>query len=41
MTYNGPGYDFGVLEIGRFSDVEISLFKVSVSFSLFIRHAEL
>jgi hypothetical protein len=38
---NVRGYDFGVLEIGRFSAVEISLFKVTISFSLFIRHAEL
>jgi hypothetical protein len=33
MLGNGPGYDFGVLEIGRFEIIEISRFKVSISFS--------
>ena len=40
IGYNGLGYDFGVEQVGDFSAVEISLFKVSISFSLFIRQAD-
>jgi hypothetical protein len=41
MHYNGLGYDFGVKNPDGFSSLEISRFKVSTSFSLFIQHAEL
>ena len=41
MLGNGLGYDFGGLKIERFSDFEISQFKVSISFSFFISLAEL
>jgi hypothetical protein len=41
MVPNGLGYDFGVENPQGFSSLEISLFKVTISFSLFIRHAEL
>jgi hypothetical protein len=41
ITANVRGYDFGVEQVGDFSAVEISRFKVSKFCFLFIQQAEL